>query len=179
MGRRPLLTTTGYRGWGRSSSRPSRRRTRRIIDPPSAPTSHGWVSNRRCAPLERCSAAQTQKALRVIPLDAPLDNPVVQTQSLLLINGFFTLGWFWPFRAWAEMYFYDNVVHGSTTVYQFFFKRKPMTRGKKLIRAHTSTCHWNLFFGIVPTHTHTQTKYHENTKIHPVVCTCVQVSKLI
>jgi len=36
-------TTTGYRGWGMSSSRPCRRRNQRTRATPSAPSSPGWV----------------------------------------------------------------------------------------------------------------------------------------
>lgn len=42
-GRWSPVTTTGYRSYGTSSSRPNRRRTRRSSDSPTASSSRGWV----------------------------------------------------------------------------------------------------------------------------------------
>lgn len=42
----PPVTTTGYKGWGTSSSRPGRRKTLRTIGTSTASTSPGWVFDR-------------------------------------------------------------------------------------------------------------------------------------
>lgn len=98
-GRFPPVTMTGYGGWGKSSSRPGRRRTWRTIDTPLASTSRGWVFNRSRAPAEQHWAARIQKHISTFSLDAPLETRVVQGQ---LSNRFFflILGGFQSFRTW-------------------------------------------------------------------------------
>lgn len=70
-GRCPPVTTTGYRGWGTSSSRPSRRRTWRTSDTPTASASHGWVSDGSPAPSERHWARHIHKRIRALKTIPP------------------------------------------------------------------------------------------------------------
>lgn len=78
-GRSRPVTMTGYRGWGKSSSRPGRRRNWRTINMLSA--SRGWVFDMSFAAAEQHWAAWIQNDIMTIHLDAPLETPV-RTPSL-------------------------------------------------------------------------------------------------
>ena len=63
------VTTTGYRGWGTSSSRPSMR-TSRTLSTPIASPHLGWVSNRNVLHQQHWATQTHKHIIYTIPCDS-------------------------------------------------------------------------------------------------------------